>query len=88
MVDAYGSGPYGGNSVEVQLLPSAQADKLCLSALSTRGGIGIRDSLRSYALRGVGVRVSPSALEGRLAQLVEHFVYIEGVAGSSPASTT
>ena len=39
--------------VEVQILPSA---------LCTRGGIGIRDSLRSYALRGVGVRVSPSAL--------------------------
>ena len=26
-----------------------------------RGGIGIRDSLRSYARKGVGVRVSPSA---------------------------
>ena len=29
--------------------------------IGTRGGIGIRDSLRSYARKGVGVRVSPSA---------------------------
>ena len=29
--------------------------------ISARGGIGIRNSLRSYARKSVGVRVSPSA---------------------------
>ena len=51
LVDAYGSGPYGetlGGSNP--LLPTR-----------SRGGIGIRDSLRSYALWGVRVRVSPRA---------------------------
>src|SRR5574340_913908 len=32
-----------------------------LQPTSSRGGIGIRDSLRSYARKGVGVRVSPRA---------------------------
>ena len=62
MVDAHGSGPcapYTG--MEVQILPSAQR---------TRGGIGIRDSLRSYARKGVGVRVSPSALVNTRALMV------------------
>ena len=46
------SDSHTGLRVRVPLWPQ----KIC-----SRGGIGIRDSLRSYARKGVGVRVSPRA---------------------------
>ncbi len=54
----------------------------------TRGGTGIRDSLRSYAHLGVRVRVSPSAHRVAWLSWLERLVYIEKVGGSNPSATT
>ena len=80
LVDAHGSGPcptYLG--VWVQIPPSAP---------SARGGIGIRDSLRSYARKSVGVRVPPSAQGTDSSAGLERLSYTEEVRGSNPLPST
>ena len=67
LADRHGSGPCVRKDVRVQISSLAQFN-VCRD-----GGIGIRDSLRSYARKGVGVRVPLAAQEFYFREFAQYY---------------